>query len=436
MSLAVLKQRLQSDRYDQRWAAETRQLLLEHSQKMTIKQRHEFAAAVNMPAGDSLGICGDCGNLHVHNHVPGNIEWYSQDEVPMLWTNAIMPDGRIETICLNCLHAVVQDDGDTIVPYHVYKYVLDSPYVKHYKLVEGARVLNYTFPVHNVFNPQNPKLDRFPKFMGVEYETLLDTRKIHKIYNLLDRKEAHYYSTDSGDGSFPFQIAGHDLKQRFGPLAFKSDSSISSGNGHQWGIEIVTAPGTYEFQHKAWNNFWNSPYALAFTPNGTCGMHVHMAKVTMRPLTVSKLIPFWNGDAMHDFLTALCGRNSDNASYGKRQKDAKASDFYKGRIFGRGALSTENNKGTIEIRAMASPQLKPQFMARLELCRASADFAASDGGLRDMVPTKFINFVKANRSRFPYLAATLHNWENGRQENPFKEWKLTDEQERIADRIG
>jgi hypothetical protein len=91
----------------------------------------------------------------------------------------------------------------------------------------------------------------------------------------------------------------------------KYDGSVSHG------FEVVTAPCSLAVHAEKWTELlnqrdmvrglksWNSERAC-------CGMHVHVSRAPISPLTLGKLLVFINSDTTEAPIVALAGRNSDH----------------------------------------------------------------------------------------------------------------------------
>lgn len=93
----------------------------------------------------------------------------------------------------------------------------------------------------------------------------------------------------------------------------KSDGSLSNG------FEIVSAPATLAYHLTADNG--NSPWAKFTTGTArhyesyktdTCGIHVHISRAAITPLTASKMMVFLNTPYNEEFLTKIAGRTTNN----------------------------------------------------------------------------------------------------------------------------
>ena len=106
--------------------------------------------------------------------------------------------------------------------------------------------------------------------------------------------------------SLPDKEAQRLARSVAGWAILKSDGSLGVG-----GREIVTRPMTLDAHRVAWMAFFNDkPYEyLSSWKSERCGLHVHLNRAAISPLTEGKLISFLNAPSNVKFTQDIAGRN-------------------------------------------------------------------------------------------------------------------------------
>jgi len=106
--------------------------------------------------------------------------------------------------------------------------------------------------------------------------------------------------------SLPDEEARRLAKSVAGWAILKSDGSLGRG-----GREIVTRPMTLDAHRVAWMEFFrDKPHEyLSSWKSGRCGLHVHLNRAAISPLTEGKLISFLNAPSNVKFTQDIAGRN-------------------------------------------------------------------------------------------------------------------------------
>ena len=210
-------------------------------------------------------------------------------------------------------------------------------------------------------------------------------------------------------------FGGRDGNGRF---LLKRDGSLDD-----YGMELVTLPYTLD-DHRtyfSWDRLLTERLrGMARSGSGTsrCGMHVHVNRSVLTPLTIGKLLVFLNGGSEYDqddFISEIAQRYSNG--YCSRDKAKKITT-----PFGKNRYKCDRydilnvGNATIEFR-MFRGNLRPErVLKNLEFCHASIRFCEESGIHESASYRNFLRWMKRHRKEYPYLAAFLI--EKGRLEPP------------------
>jgi len=178
-------------------------------------------------------------------------------------------------------------------------------------------------------------------------------------------------------------------------LILKNDSSISNG------LELNSCPATLSVQRKEWSRIFDG-YLNDFRNDPSCGMHVHINRLSLSPLTLGKMISFLNQSKNRLFLSTIAGRRAHSLSEWSSMKyDSKPTDVLKRDQERYRALNLTNDN-TVEIRIFASTTKAEIFFARLEFCVGLVDFCR-EVSLQDICVPSFLKYMaqKEKRGQFP-----------------------------------
>jgi len=196
---------------------------------------------------------------------------------------------------------------------------------------------------------------------------------------------------DSWEWSTAFHLSEDFVKF----LILKNDSSISHG------LELNSCPATLSVQRKEWSRIFDG-YLKGFKKDASCGMHVHINRQSLSPLTLGKMISFLNQAKNRIFLSAIAGRRAHEfAEWGSMKYDSKPTDVLK-RDQERYRALNLTNVNTVEIRIFASTTKAEIFFARLEFCVGLVDFCR-DVSLQNISVPYFLEYMtqKEKRGQFP-----------------------------------
>lgn len=202
------------------------------------------------------------------------------------------------------------------------------------------------------------------------------------------------------------------LRHAEGYMIAKRDGSVTGS----YPIEFATVPCTVEehlsvLRHAFPNNRFGDGVIRSWT-NSSCGLHVHIGRRRISPLTAGKMAVFWHHPDNDSAITEIAGRSSN--SYCRRSPVmAYEGDF--GLRGDRYCALNLTNVRTIEVRAFRpSPNLE-SIAKNLEVVEASSWFArwapicvstgTDAGGLRW---DQFLRWLAdpGHRKVFPHL----HSW--------------------------
>lgn len=152
----------------------------------------------------------------------------------------------------------------------------------------------------------------------------------------------------------------------------KRDGSLG-----EFGIEWVTHPITWEHVREHVRPMLPEISRLGGRSHepGTCGIHVHLPKENLSPLTVSKIVMLWN--SRDKVIAALCGRKPNRFC---TQVPVTRHSFNGGQAsqYHHASINTEN-PATIEFRSFRGTLNQHTFMARVGLCFAVAQYCKQCG---------------------------------------------------------
>lgn len=191
-------------------------------------------------------------------------------------------------------------------------------------------------------------------------------------------------------------------------LYFKKDSSIS--NSRWEGFEIVSHPATWKWWNaqkrriasileRLRNNEFRS------YESGLCGMHIHISKAGLSPLTIFKLqkLVYENAGTAHKLS---CRRLADLSQWASvDDKDNKQRiELSKKRAISKTRYSALNftNK-TIEFRLFRGTLAEAGFWRNMEIVQSMIQFCERYG-MEQMTEQMYLDYVRANKKEYPNLA--------------------------------
>lgn len=182
----------------------------------------------------------------------------------------------------------------------------------------------------------------------------------------------------------------------------KHDGSIGRG------FEIVTCPATLKYHQETLTDFFsNRPDDLFVADPEEVGMHVHVSRKPLSPLTIGKMVEFINAEQNRDFVVKIAGRSS---GWGKLNGKKKIKEVKKSRydLERREAINL-TNPDTIEFRLFASSVDRDTVLSRLEFTHATVYFCMQTS-IQELNKASFCSWLeKQPRTRYKQLLAYLKN---------------------------
>jgi len=134
-------------------------------------------------------------------------------------------------------------------------------------------------------------------------------------------------------------------------------------------------------------------------------MHVHLDRASIEPLTLSKLLMFFNRPQMFNLLQGIGGRSvhPSHARWCKAHPDTKGSDIIKIPSDRYRSLNLVKER-TAEIRIYGSTTDYNQFMTRLEFSHAAVMFC-KQASLRDISTVEFLTWLEKADDAYPFLSS-------------------------------
>lgn len=203
-------------------------------------------------------------------------------------------------------------------------------------------------------------------------------------------------------GSYWSLLSALGGNQGNGRYILKRDGSLGDGVG----VELVTLPYTLEDHRSffAWDKVLSAQVSnLAQSGSGTtaCGMHVHVNRAVLSPLTIGKMLVFLNSAANEAFVTDVAQRKSNG--YCERDAKKKATDYKRGDRYD--ILNVARK--TVEFRLFRGNLRPERVLKNLEFCHALVRFCETHGLGEAAERSYFVQYVNANKKQYPHLAAFL-----------------------------
>lgn len=238
------------------------------------------------------------------------------------------------------------------------------------------------------------------RLFGVEVETEMSVTGCKKDH--MDRVAMALAVRDAIGEDFA-------MTKEDGTLVMNGKYSDGDGNGPMYaGFEIVTAPTDMDLQRQRWPRLVDMPgyKNLRSWDSDTCGMHVHISRISLTSLQIGRMIFWMNHPKNQKFVQKVAGRPS--CEYYKYKENTKFSD----------ALASESrcdetrrwainltNPETVEIRIFRGTVNPRHILRNLEFSDALCDYCyPASRSLQELGDFKaFIAFVSENRKYWPML---------------------------------
>lgn len=199
----------------------------------------------------------------------------------------------------------------------------------------------------------------------------------------------------------------------------KRDGSVTNG------IEICSAPATYESHKTEFKSFFNIVKNSGLEAKDNCGMHIHVDKTSLSQLQIGKMLSFLYNKENVTLINKIAGRkdnsyctlshdrtitsgvyfdNSLSGAYGKKLVRQQSEGRYTGLNL--------SPSSTIEFRIFASTISYDIFLKNLEFVQSIVDFtkpsAISVKSLKDYTRGEvYLNFINQNKKMYPNLSLFL-----------------------------
>jgi hypothetical protein len=141
----------------------------------------------------------------------------------------------------------------------------------------------------------------------------------------------------------------------------KYDGSLTKG------VEIATAPCSYEVHLQQWKPFYKKFNSLPFQICNSCGMHVHVSRKRLTENAVNNIRSFIKNSNHRKAIEFLAGRS---------QSGYCVYTFHEDEVSHYDAVNIENDH-TIEFRLFRAPETYEQFVRNLQFVKAVVDFSRS-----------------------------------------------------------
>lgn len=190
-------------------------------------------------------------------------------------------------------------------------------------------------------------------------------------------------------------------KRGNGRYMLKSDGSLT------YGAELVTLPYTLEYHQQSfgWSSILDSDvHRVGRSGAGTtnCGIHIHVNRRAVSPLTIGKALVFLNSADNAGFVNAIAQRTSNG--YASRDTQKKITDIHCGNRYD---LLNVSGMATIEFRLFRGNLRPERVLKNLEFCHALLTFCRLNGIKASARVPKFLEFVATSGASYPHLLAFI-----------------------------
>lgn len=202
-------------------------------------------------------------------------------------------------------------------------------------------------------------------YFGVELEYELFPKK-----GVADRSEGYLPSDFEEDKKTPIRKHINTINKTVGTHAIiKDDGSI------EYGVEIASAPATYEKHRTIWRSFFDNHKEFGLQSLNNCGMHVHVSRkdLTNQNIFDIKSFVYANKKA----IEKIAGRKENEYCnyYACDLQDfiENGEEFY-GEKYEAVNTCPDN---TIEFRIFKAPKNEEEFLIRLQFVKSLVKFIVS-----------------------------------------------------------
>lgn len=191
---------------------------------------------------------------------------------------------------------------------------------------------------------------------------------------------------------------GEDESQFF----IKSDGSLDAG------VEMVTVPLTLD-QHRAfdWRGKMRPLLAIAMSGSRTsnCGMHVHVNRRALSPLTLAKMLLFMNAPGTQHLIGTVAQRTGSTWARPQRKTWKEGKEWQR---YNHMRYQPLNVTGpTAEFRIFRGSLRYDRILKNLEFCHAVVMFCRGTSAAKIQDAAEFAAWLDRNGREYPYLVAFL-----------------------------
>lgn len=201
--------------------------------------------------------------------------------------------------------------------------------------------------------------------------------------------ELEYETTyDAGDVSY-------DIWDTFG----RGRCVISNDGSLERGLELITAPADYCTMH-AWLKNFAPPDTCK--PKRSCGMHVHVSRNTISPLTLGKVLVFVTNPANEDLINTIARRGATQycVKHEKKFNHRHLTDY------NRYQAVNVSRPDTVEFRLFASTRTSWKMCAALEAVHAMLAFCEQTS-VRALDELDFLRWLGRRQSQYKVLVKLI-----------------------------
>lgn len=194
-----------------------------------------------------------------------------------------------------------------------------------------------------------------------------------------------------------------------------SDSPSHSKGAIYAGFEVVTGPFCIRTQREMWKKFDKFKYhsILRAWDVSTCGMHVHVSRISITSLTLGRMLRWINHKHNKRFVEVIAGRSEQK--FTRYVPKDISSTLYPEKVVNpdedsqynrnrRTALNVSNTH-TVEFRIFRGTVNPSHIIRNIEFCEAVCNFAypASRSFVELDHPKFFVDYVAGHRKDYPEL---------------------------------
>ncbi len=180
-----------------------------------------------------------------------------------------------------------------------------------------------------------------------------------------------------------------------------SDGSLDDG------VEVITIPRTLA-QHQQsdlWTDICRAAQTAGKSGKGTenCGLHVHINRKALTPLTVGKMLVFINSKKTQHLVTTVAQRTGQEWA---RRSPKKFSDGRNVDSMHYDALGL-TSKGTCELRIFRGNLRKERVLKAIEFAHALVRFCQNTGMQDIENPKAFVTYIRTRKADYPNLVTFI-----------------------------